>query len=103
MPTATGASSLNAFTTFAPLRSPIALAASHARRFHSLEGALAKTKRHLVEGGTLYAISDVKLTSIAHNAPPFTAVPKRPGWDRCSKKGGVPTSKRGTEQSLDCI
>ena len=60
MPTATGASSLNAFTTPAPLRSPIALAASHARRFRSLEGALAKTKRHLVEGGTLYAISDVK-------------------------------------------
>ena len=92
MPTATGASSLNAFTTPAPLRSPIALAASHARRFRSLEGALAKTKRHLVEGGTLYAISDVNLSSIAHNAPPFTAVPKRPKCHRCSKKGGVPTS-----------
>ena len=88
MPTATGASSLNAFTTPAPLRSPIALAASHARRFHSLEGALAKTKRHLVEGGTLYAISDVKLTSIAHNAPPFTAVPKQLSGIRALKREG---------------
>ena len=95
MPTATGASSLNAFTTPAPLRPPIALAASHARSFRSLEGALAKTKRHLVEGGTLYASSDVKLPSIAHNAPPFTAVPKRPNVIGAPKSGGFqPLSTR---------
>ena len=80
MPTATGASSMNAFTTPAPLRSPIALAASHARRFHSLEGALAKTKRHLVERwtSTLSPTSGTSArSSIAHNAPPFAAVPKQ--------------------------